>query len=355
MENNESMPQTEEVEQTKLKNSQDKNEKIPSNPIAGFFRRFIAFGIDCFIAAIPLIFIGFGFRDFWYQLGPGGRIFGYLIMILYFGIGNSRLGRRDTFGKQIMGIAVVDRNRRRLPIEKSLFRSFILASIYMFNDWAISIFQNAVGSILVGTIVLGGGLALLYGFIFNRITRQSIHDFLTDSFVIIVNPEQPGAIPETPDFHKKISYGLVLVGFVISTLSLFVTQLPAGFQPTFGIIEDGELAQMASIQGEIFEQGDHFSVGVRRTNNFNGATGVESKDLNIEIWTKTVCSKNRDSCVELYNSAARVAFDEFENIDELTGLRISVVNRFDLGLASGQEIMGSSLRIEDWKKELNIE
>lgn len=359
MDDHEPLPDNDEpVESNDLikEKSQDPQapEQVKQSLVAGFFRRFSAFFLDLTILAIPLIIIGFGFKEFWYQLGPRGRFVGYIAFILYFGFGNSMVGSWDTVGKQVLGISVVDRNQNRLPIGRSLLRSFVLASIFIFNGWALPFIQTPLGSILAATILLGGGLALIYGAIFNRITRQSIHDLIVDSYVIQVRPWSDGSIPESHSRHKNISYGLVAFGFLFSLIAVLVPQIPGSFQPTFGIIEEGEMGQMLTIQEEILEQGDHFSVGVRRSNNFNGLTGVESKDLNIQIWTKKTCSKNRAYCVELYNEAARVAFENFEDIESLTGMRVSIINQFDLGFATGNETMGSSLRIEDWKTELNI-
>jgi hypothetical protein len=39
-------------------------------------------------------------------------------------------------------------------------------------------------------------------------------------------------------------------------------------------------------------------------------------------------------------------------IDKLTGMRITLVNRFDLGLANGHFDRGAAWTIEDWRKQL---
>jgi hypothetical protein len=52
------------------------------------------------------------------------------------------------------------------------------------------------------------------------------------------------------------------------------------------------------------------------------------------------------------NQIARTAFEKYDNIENLSGMRIAIVNRFDFGLASGNLTQSTALSIEDWQKEL---
>ena len=76
------------------------------------------------------------------------------------------------------------------------------------------------------------------------------------------------------------------------------------------------------------------------------------KDLNIEVWLKTSCTRDPDYCQDLINQIATIAFDEYDNIEDLSGMKISLVNRFDFGLAAGNYTQGTAWSIEDWQKEL---
>ena len=63
--------------------SNDIPEEIKTFEIAGFWNRFLAFALDGLILGIPLIILGFVFRDFAFSLGPWGRLLGYGIIFLY--------------------------------------------------------------------------------------------------------------------------------------------------------------------------------------------------------------------------------------------------------------------------------
>ncbi len=54
----------------------------------------------------------------------------------------------------------------------------------------------------------------------------------------------------------------------------------------------------------------------------------------------------------LVEQVARTAFEKYDNIENLSGMRIAVVNRFDFGLASGNLTRGAAWSMEDWQREL---
>jgi hypothetical protein len=57
-------------------------------------------------------------------------------------------------------------------------------------------------------------------------------------------------------------------------------------------------------------------------------------------------------CDVLLNQVAQTAFENYDGIDNLSGMRITLVNRFDLGLATGSLNRGAAWTIEDWRKQL---
>lgn len=323
-------------------------QEISRFEIAGFWRRFLAFVIDGFILAIPLIILGFAFRDIAFALGPWGRLIGYGIIFLYWSYFNSTLKDGQTIGKKLMKIAVVGDNGAYLPISKAMLRAFILALIGLLNLWALPILQNPVIAVIAATIIFGGGLALLYGLIFNRKTRQGIHDLIVGSYVVKAPPNPEARAPEIPLIHKRITYALVGLGLVLGLGGFFLR----GTQSTFGILEPEEWEQVENLHGILSEDDQFFNVNVQRLNRQQLGNSTVLKDLNIEVWVKRSCSRNRDYCDELVNEIARTAFEHYGEIDKLTGMRIAVTNRFDLGLANGHFTMGAARTIEDWRAQL---
>ncbi len=332
-----------------LKQDDEKTIKeLSQTSIAGFWRRLFAFIIDGFIVAIPLIILGYVFRDIAFSLGPWGRIFGYALIILYWGYFNSEKRSGQTFGKQVTKIAVVDSNNRYFGMGRSFLRAFILGLIFMLNGWALPFLQNPVIAILLAIIVFGGTLALVYGLVFNRTTRQGIHDLLVGSYVINAPPHLEAATPRIPRTHQRITFGLLGLGLLMGIAGLLVQRS----QPTLGILETGEWEEIQELQSSLMEDGEFFSVSVNRVNRSRVGSSTVLKDLNIEVWAKTPCSRNPGYCNDLVEQVARTAFEKYDNIENLSGMRIAVVNRFDFGLASGNLTRGAAWSMEDWQREL---
>ena len=336
-----------------LKNNEDEGSSVDElEPekfkIAGFWRRILAVLIDITILALPFFIFGFAFRDLAFSLGPWGRLLGYTALLLYWGFFNSRLGKGQTFGKKITRIAVVDKAGNYLPVRVAMLRALILVSIGLLNGWAVTFMTNPIISIIVTTIVFGGGLALIYGLVFNRRTRQGIHDLVVSSYVT-KTPLLSGAIaPPTPRIHITISYGLVGLGLVLALTGDLLLRNPS----VFSILEPDEWEEIQQLQTILLSSDEFFSVGVQRTNRqLVGNPGV-IKDLNIQVWVKQPCVRNQDDCLELSKRIAKIAFEEYDEIEQLSGMRVSVINAFDLGLARGDLTFQNAWSIEDWNEQL---
>lgn len=328
----------------------DISEEIKTFEIAGFWRRFLAFALDGLILGIPLIILGFVFRDIAFSLGPWGRLIGYSIIFLYWSYFNSSLRNGQTIGKKAMKIAVVDGNGAYLSLGKSMLRAGVLASIGLLNGWALPLMQNPVIAFIATVIIFGGGLALLYGLIFNRKTRQGIHDLLAGSYVVKAPPNPETIVPPIPRIHKRITFGLVGFGLVLGLAGLVIQGINSN--PTFGILESEEWQEIQELQAILLENDEFFTVGVQRLNRHQVGSETVMKDLNIDVWVKQSCGRNPEYCDDLLKQIAQTAFENYDDIDNLTGMRITLSNRFDLGLARGNLNRGAAWTIEDWRKQL---
>jgi uncharacterized RDD family membrane protein YckC len=161
--------------------------------IGGFWRRLAAFALDSVILSVPAIVVGFALFDFFASFGQAGRLLGAVIVLAYCGALNSRIGGGQTVGKRLLGLRVVNRLGEPIGFARACLRTTILGLPWFLNGLYLKTafdpemqipFDQTVVLVLLGLVVFGGGGAIVYLFIFNRATRQSLHDLAVGTFVI---------------------------------------------------------------------------------------------------------------------------------------------------------------------------
>lgn len=157
----------------------------PERTIAGFWRRLGALVIDLILLGIVGWILGTLFFDALARMGANARLIGFAIALAYFGILNSRIGGGQTLGKRWLGVRVVDASGQLLTLPRSLLRYAVLGIPFFANGLPVdpSLAMSTPLGFLLALIVFGGVFAIVYLYIFNRRTRQSLHDLAVGSYV----------------------------------------------------------------------------------------------------------------------------------------------------------------------------
>jgi uncharacterized RDD family membrane protein YckC len=172
-------------------------ELTTSPPAAGAWRRLGAFLIDVIALGLAGVSAGYLLFDVFVGLGSWGRLLGFVVALLYFGVLNSRAGNGQTLGKRLLRIKVVGRDGAFLPLPASALRFAVLGTPWFLNGaWFPPAVLSSGLVYLLSAAVFGLGLAILYLFLFNRPTRQSLHDLAVGSRVVASNAV--GATPADP-------------------------------------------------------------------------------------------------------------------------------------------------------------
>jgi uncharacterized RDD family membrane protein YckC len=316
--------------------------------VAGFWRRVFAAVIDSLALGIATDILAFLFRSYTFRLGPWGRLIGIAISLAYFGPLNSKLASGQTLGKSLLRIAVVDAEANHLSVPKSVLRAAILSIIFFSNGWAIP-FSDELPLIgmFQAIILLGGLITLFYGFIFNRKTRQGPHDLLVGSYVVPVPVEPESTAPQRPVIHQRFlggCLGLAAVLLLVAALVLTPERLAA-----FGIISTEEMQEIGELHEILSADDRFFTVKVNRGNRRQLGTQNVDKSLSITVWYKGTCNIQETECWDIIREIAEIAFAEYDGIEQLTGMRIRVETRYDLGLASLSYHQGIGYTISDWQ------
>lgn len=309
-------------------------------PISGFWRRFLAWFIDLLILGVIGQIIGIVFSSFLFSIGPYGRPIGLLFTIPYFGIMNSSLGGGQTLGKRIMKIAVRNKNNEPIKLWQSLSRILLLALPSLFNGWAIPIFQNPIINWFLSLIVFGLGGAIFYTMIFNRKSRQGIHDLILGTYVVHLSEKPIESFPITPRIHwivTSIWIGIVAIGTLMMSL----------IAPS--IISKTPLAPVMSLYNILQDDPRFFTVGVN-DNTFYGSNGKTSHSLIITVWYKGKLAEK--DVKEVVESIIKTVLENTKYIDDYDSIQVKITSAYDIGIAKANLTLSFGNSIEDWRKEI---
>ncbi|GAA3935637.1 RDD family protein [Litoribacillus peritrichatus] len=194
--------------------------------IANFWRRLGAFFLDSLILCVVGFLLGLFLEDYFVKLGDWGRLVGFVIAFPYFAILNSTLGSGQTLGKRVLKIRVVNAQNTTLSLTLSGIRYAILSVPFLLNGAGFGSDQSILSTVFLSIIslaVFGGGLSILYLYLFNRKTRQSLHDIVVGSYVVNVDVEK-----QETEAIWKVHYGVVallcIISLVLPGVSFFAQQ-----------------------------------------------------------------------------------------------------------------------------------
>jgi len=183
--------------------------------ICGLRRRLAAASIDgVVLGSIGVVLGAFYWEDF-AAMGDRARLIGMAIATIHLGLLNSRLTGGRTPGKWLMRIRLVDAAGRPLGVGRAIVRSAMLQTPFALNGATIQPgpWTNALAA--AGVFGLFG--ALLYLWLANRSTRQSLHDIIVGSFVVI--GERQGEVTEQAwRGHLAIASAWILAMFLAPAL-----------------------------------------------------------------------------------------------------------------------------------------
>lgn len=182
------------------------------------WRRIAAIGID--VALIMCVSLGLVIvcKDFFYQIGPYGRIISWLMIMSYLTIAHTIFGQ--TLGKWCLRIAVCDRDGGRIQWTVALARAALVSLPSLFSMWYLPI-HSSLPVLWLFSSLLGVGLGgvVVYTVFFNVVKGQGIHDLICNTRVIhlsLTPIEWSFPIQYT---HFTVAFVIVFGGFFYGVVS----------------------------------------------------------------------------------------------------------------------------------------
>lgn len=293
-------------------------EEKPQAWICGFWRRIIALFIDTILLGVVGLLLGSLFESFLVELGGLGRVLGFIISISYFGVMNSSLANGQTIGKKLLKIKVVDAQNACISLPKSLLRYSFLAVPFSLNG---AQFSNQVllsyWIYPLSFIVFGGLFSIFYLYVFNRNTRQSLHDLLTGTYV--VNCSAPvQTLPAVWKTHLVVVTGIFIVATLIPLL-------------TSALVQSTPFKEMLVIQEAITNNSAVKYAGVAKgSSTFTNDTGTQSSTF---INSETFLNENRVKDAGLARDLAQTIMATYPDAINYHSVNVTLNYGYDIGIS----------------------
>jgi uncharacterized RDD family membrane protein YckC len=302
---------------------------------AGFWQRVGAFLVDCVLLGAIGIVAGFFLTDEFVRLGAWGRLLGFSVAIAYFGPLNSRLNGGQTLGKRLLKIKVVARDGAPLSVPKSFVRFLPLGAAWFLNN---AQFPESVlisfWTYVLSIAVFGLGLSIVYLYVFNRRSRQSVHDLLVGSYVVSADAVGPVAAAAPWRLHL----GVCVLLLVASGVMPYFTKNLAANEPFASLLN-----VLRAVSSETWVV--HAQVNKGKTFMASTAKGKRTTSyLRITAYSKDPDIKNSARAKEL----AKLALSADSSANGLDVIQVILVYGYDIGIASSWRSQNNAHSPAEW-------
>jgi uncharacterized RDD family membrane protein YckC len=303
--------------------------EVPDRKIAGFWRRLGAFVVDLILLGIAGMILGALFFEPFAHMGEYAQLIGFAIALTYFGLCNSRIGGGQTLGKRWLGVRVVDAHDQWLSLPRSLLRytvlglPFFIGGLPIGSQWVKLVPLDYP----LALVIFGGMLSTTYLYLFNRRTRQLLHDLVVGSYVERVDHAmQPAPFPVMWRGHLVVLAVVAVIALSVPVVSSRWAQSKtfAGILPLYQTLStQPHVMKVQVISGWPFFHDDNATRSLR-----------SSLRLDAPLIEDGAMAKR----------IAQLMAKADPNIANVDSVVVTLVYGYDMGIASGWKKHGYSFR-----------
>jgi len=313
------------------------SEEKQAKSISGFWRRLGAFAIDGIILGLFGQGLGVFFGELFVDLGAWGSLMGFAIALVYFGVMNSEIAAGQTLGKKVMKIRVVDGDNQPISLIKSFGRFSIFGIPYFLNGASPQFpppeMLTTFWAYVLTIIIFGGLSSIVYLYLFNRNTRQSLHDLLMRTYVVNVGMDKQHVVEMWRPHVAVVS--LLFLCPAIVLVPVFSTDLQQ--QQQFAdpvsieqLLRENPAVSYASVEG-----------GERITRTLRTGTGTTETTYVIAETSYVIANvflrKNEVSNTKLARELAELVATNYQDVQKKDVLKINLIYGYHIGIY-GQSI-----------------
>lgn len=282
----------------------------------GFRTRLTAFLVDMLILGIVGLIAGIFFFDTFARLGDAGRLIGFFTALFYFSIFDSSLGNGQTIGKRLMKIEVINSCGETISVGLAALRFAILGIPYFLNGTFIPFGAPLIIEYLDAFIVFGLGGILIYLFLFNLPTRQSLHDLISDTLVARMSP-----VATPPKIKINKAHLIIVLIWCIAVVQFF--------HYTSNRVQSGTPALLSEISQNILSSGQATGTKVLLVKNHDLIHGHKSSVLLVDV---QLSSRPADYN-KLASHIASIILTKSPTVCNADILSVTLIYGYDIGIA----------------------
>lgn len=307
----------------------------PAATIAGLWRRIGAFVIDMLILGVIGIVAGALFDTQFAALGAWGRVVGFVVTLVYFGVTESRAGGGQSLGMRLLGLRVVSRTGEALSAPAAFIRAAIFCVAYFLNGAGIDLGSfNPLVAVGFSVLIFGLIFSVFYLLIFNRRTRQSIHDLAVGAFVVKAGQGKVSLSTEPVWRGHAAVVGIAVVGLSVG-----------GFLISTHFLQGEPFASLTLIQQSVTTLPGVDRVGVN-LNSFS-ANNVTTNRLIINA----VVDASAPNPEAIAQSIAQLALKNSAEASRQQAIVVTLTSGYDIGIASMWRSTNYAHTPEEWRSD----
>jgi len=280
-----------------------------------------AFMIDILLLAAVGNILGTAFMKQVSALGTWGNLFGYGVVICYFGYFDSDIAKVKSPGKQLFKIEVRDIKGNKLSVKKASIRAAVLFSfIYL---WGIELGNHTLNASVEG-ISLALSITNMALLLITPTSRQGLHDLIMKTYVVMTRPVtevREAVFPKTGWLTRCIAFGIgiLMLGF--------------SFYLSFGNIQVAgiDFKILAKVNESITNREDIHTSSIIVVQN----SGDGGRELDIVLVVKEPGYLNTDFALDILDNVERWGVEK----EELVAFNVVLTYGFDLGISSYHKLM----------------
>lgn len=301
--------------------------------IAPLWRRLLAFIIDMFLLGLLGMALGALLHAQFAAMGPWGRLVGFVITLLYFGLTQSHLRGGQSAGMHLLGLRVVTRTGEPLGVAAAFVRAAIFCLAYFMNGAVIDLgleheWLSKAVFILIGVLIF----STYYLLLFNRTTRQSLHDLAVGAHVVHAGPGKLDL-----SFERIWRGHAAVVGVFAVIIAVASVVIPQQFPATDSLVAMGAAQQTISKLP-----------GVGRTSVHHQTFKADGKTVH-RLLISSVVDAGMPQRPLLAQRIALTALENYTDAGELNFVIVSLLSGYDIGIASSMHMTNFAHAPSEWR------